>query len=88
MVRATSKPVATGIIEEVVADCNMFGSASRKATCALCTSASGVGASGRGEVRRVASAMPAIDRAENSRLDRDALDRESHTVGDLTALSA
>jgi hypothetical protein len=29
-----------------------------------------------------------VDRAENSRLDRDALDRESDAVGDLTASSA
>jgi hypothetical protein len=55
---------------------------------ARCTSASGVGVSGRGEVGRVASAMLAIDRAENSRLGRDAIDRESDAVGDLTASSA
>jgi hypothetical protein len=83
------KRVATGLIEEVVADCNMFGNASRKATCtSRCAGTSGVGVSGRGEAGRMASAMLAIDRAENSRLDRDALDRESDAVGDLTASSA
>jgi hypothetical protein len=86
VIRATSIRVATGLIEEVVADCN--GNASRKGDLrARCTSASGVGVSGRGEVGRVASAMFAIDRAANSRLDRDALDRESDAVGDLTGSS-
>jgi len=38
------------------------------------------------DMRRVASAMLPIDRAENSRLDRDVADRESDVVGVLTAI--
>jgi hypothetical protein len=38
------------------------------------------------DMRRVASAMLAIDRAENSRLDRDVANRESDVVAVLTAI--
>jgi hypothetical protein len=88
VVRATSKPVATDSSRKWCLTAICTEARQGRETCARCTSTSGVGVSGRGEVRRVASAMPAIDRAQNSRLGRDALDRERYAMGDLTTVSA